>query len=144
MRKIIYLIVIFAFMTSCIMKKTETATTKTLDINGAGVILKPTIVDLDVNGAKVSGRAVAKFGENIEDVKILLVAEVLRKANADVLVEPRYAFETVNNETTISVSGFPATYKNFRPLKEEDLKLINLGLSQKAEVIEPSPSIKKQ
>lgn len=124
MRKIIYLIVIFAFMTSCIMKKTETATTKTLDINGAGVILKPTIVDLDVNGAKVSGRAVAKFGENIEDVKILLVAEVLRKANADVLVEPRYAFETVNNETTISVSGYPATYKNFRPIKEEDLKLI--------------------
>ena len=124
MRKIIYLIVIFAFMTSCIMKKTETATTKTLDINGAGVILKPTIVDLDVNGAKVSGRAVAKFGENIEDVKILLVAEVLRKSNADVLVEPRYAFETVNNETTISVSGYPATYKNFRPIKEEDLKLI--------------------
>ena len=124
MRKIIYLIVIFAFMTSCIMKKTETATTKTLDINGAGVILKPTIVDLDVNGAKVSGRAVAKFGENIEDVKILLVAEVLRKANADVLVEPRYAFETVNNETTISVSGYPATYKNFRPIKEDDLKLI--------------------
>ena len=124
MRKIIYLIVIFAFMTSCIMKKTETATTKTLDINGAGVILKPTIVDLDVNGAKVSGRAVAKFGENIEDVKTLLVAEVLRKANADVLVEPRYAFETVNNETTISVSGYPATYKNFRPIKEEDLKLI--------------------
>ena len=124
MRKIIYLIVIFAFMTSCIMKKTETATTKTLDINGAGVILKPTIVDLDVNGAKVSGRAVAKFGENIEEVKILLVAEVLRKANADVLVEPRYAFETVNNETTISVSGYPATYKNFRPIKEEDLKLI--------------------
>ena len=144
MRKIIYLIVIFAFMTSCIMKKTETATTKTLDINGAAVIQKPTIVDLDVNGAKVSGRAVAKFGENIEDVKLLLVAEVLRKSNADVLVEPRYAFETVNNETTISVSGFPATYKNFRPLKEEDLKLINLGLSQKAEVIEPSPSIKKQ
>ena len=144
MRKIIYLIVIFAFITSCIMKKTETATTKTLDINGAGVILKPTIVDLDVNGAKVSGRAVAKFGENIEDVKILLVAEVLRKANADVLVEPRYAFETVNNETTISVSGYPATYKNFRPIKEEDLKLINLGISQKAEVIEPSPSIKKQ
>ena len=124
MRKIIYLIVIFAFMTSCIMQKTETATTKTLDINGAGVILKPTIVDLDVNGAKVSGRAVAKFGENIEDVKTLLVAEVLRKANADVLVEPRYAFETVNNETTISVSGYPATYKNFRPIKEEDLKLI--------------------
>ena len=124
MRKIIYLIVIFAFMTSCIMKKTETATTKTLDINGAGVIQKPTIVDLDVNGAKVSGRAVAKFGENIEDIKNLLVAEVLRKVNADVLVEPRYAFETVNNETTISVSGYPATYKNFRPIKEEDLKLI--------------------
>ena len=144
MRKIIKLIVISALMTSCIIKKTETATTKTLDINGAAVIQKPTIVDLDVNGAKVSGRAVAKFGENIEDVKLLLVAEVLRKSNADVLVEPRYAFETVNNETTISVSGFPATYKNFRPLKEEDLKLINLGLSQKAEVIEPSPSIKKQ
>ena len=131
-------------MTSCIIKKTETATTKIIDINGAGVIQKPTIVDLDVNGAKVSGRAVAKFGENIEDIKNLLVAEVLRKVNADVLVEPRYAFETVNNETTISVSGYPATYKNFRPIKEEDLKLINLGISQKAEVIEPSPSIKKQ
>ena len=124
MIKIIYLIVIFAFMTSCIMKKTETATTKILYVNGVGIIQNPTIADLDVNGAKVSGRAVAKFGENIEEVKILLVAEVLRKANADVLVEPRYAFETVNNETTISVSGYPATYKNFRPIKEEDLKLI--------------------
>ena len=124
MIKIIYLIVISAFMTSCIIKKTETATTKIIDINGAGVIQKPTIVDLDVNGAKVSGRAVAKFGENIEDVKTLLVAEVLRKANADVLVEPRYVIETINNESIITVSGYHATYKNFRPIKEEDIKLI--------------------
>ena len=124
MRKIIYFILISAFMTSCIIKKTETATTKIIDINGAGVIQKPTIVDLDVNGAKVSGRAVAKFGENIEDVKTLLVAEVLRKANADVLVEPRYVIETINNESIITVSGYHATYKNFRPIKEEDIKLI--------------------
>ena len=67
---------------------------------------------------------VAKFGENIEDVKTLLVAEVLRKANADVLVEPRYVIETINNESIITVSGYHATYKNFRPIKEEDIKLI--------------------
>lgn len=124
MIKIIYLIVISAFMTSCIIKKTETATTKILYVNGVGIIQNPTIVDLDVNGAKVSGRAVAKFGENIEDVKTLLVAEVIRKANADVLVEPRYVIETINNESIITVSGYHATYKNFRPIKEEDIKLI--------------------
>ena len=124
MIKIIYLIVISAFMTSCIIKKTETATTKILYVNGVGIIQNPTIADLDVNGAKVSGRAVAKFGENIEEVKILLVAEVLRKANADVLVEPRYVIETINNESIITVSGYHATYKNFRPIKEEDIKLI--------------------
>jgi len=124
MIKIIYLIVISAFMTSCIIKKTDTATTKILYVNGVGIIQNPTIVDLDVNGAKVSGRAVAKFGENIEDVKTLLVAEVLRKANADVLVEPRYVIETINNESIITVSGYYATYKNFRPIKEEDIKLI--------------------
>ena len=124
MRKIIYFILISAFMTSCIIKKTETATTKILYVNGVGIIQNPTIVDLDVNGAKVSGRAVAKFGENIEDVKTLLVAEVLRKANADVLVEPRYVIETINNESIITVSGYHATYKNFRPIKEEDIKLI--------------------
>ena len=124
MIKIIYLIVISAFMTSCIIKKTETATTKILYVNGVGIIQNPTIVDLDVNGAKVSGRAVAKFGENIEDVKTLLVAEVLRKANADVLVEPRYVIATINNESIITVSGYHATYKNFRPIKEENIKLI--------------------
>ncbi len=124
MIKIIYLIVISAFMTSCIIKKTETATTKILYVNGVGIIQNPTIADLDVNGAKVSGRAVAKFGENIEDVKTLLVAEVIRKANADVLVEPRYVIETINNESIITVSGYHATYKNFRPIKEEDIKLI--------------------
>jgi hypothetical protein len=62
----------------------------------------------------------------------------LRKANADVLVEPRYTIETSNSESTITVSGYAATYKNFRPIKEEDVNLINAGVIQKAEVIKPT------
>jgi hypothetical protein len=36
------------------------------------------------------------------------------------LVEPKYDVETVNDDITVTVTGFSANYKNFRQLKAED------------------------
>lgn len=127
-------VVALSFFTSCSVIKTNTS--KTMDIYGAGVLHKPVIVDLDVKEIRVTGMATMTKGVSIEPVKQDAVADALRKANADVLVEPKFETKTSRGLTTATVTGFPATYKNFRPITLEDVKLLRVGVTQKAEVFE--------
>lgn len=120
-------------LTSC-STTSRVNTSKTMDIYGAGVIHKPVIVDLDVKDTKVTGTATANMDE---DVKNLAVANALKESKADVLVEPKFEIEAKNGKRTATVIGYPATYKNFRPIKPEDAALLNTGIIQKANVYEP-------
>ena len=43
----------------------------------------------------------------------------------------------------ITITGFPATYKNFRPIEKADIELLNVGIVQKAKVEEPKTVKKK-
>lgn len=128
------MIVAALFLTSCGSLKTTTS--KTMDIYGAGIIHKPVIVDLDVKETKVTGTATMSTNMTLEAVKREAVADALRKANADVLVEPKFQTTTDHGRTTATVTGFPATYSNFRPIKEEDVKLLQVGVTQRADVYE--------
>ena len=107
---------------SCSSVKTNTS--KSLDIYGAGVIQKPVIVDLVVKEIKITGFAT---GSAVENVKSMAVANAINKANVDVLVEPVYEITTSNGKTTVTVTGFPGSYKNFRPMVEEDVKILEIG-----------------
>ena len=126
-----------AFLTSCTVLKTNTA--KTMDIYGSGVIQKPVVVDLDVKEAKVTGTSTETQGKAIDMIKQEAVADAIKKASADILVEPTFETITSNGKITVTVTGFPGTYKNFRIIKDtNDVKLLKAGIIHKAEVYEPT------
>src|ERR1039458_322350 len=105
-----------AFLTSCTVLKTNTA--KSMDIYGSGVIQKPVVVDLDVKEAKVTGTSTETQGKAIDMIKQEAVADAIKKASADILVEPTFETITSNGKITVTVTGFPGTYKNFRIIKD--------------------------
>lgn len=144
MKKQIFFFTVLALtiLTSCSVVKTNTS--KTMDIYGAGVLHKPVIVDLEVKEIRVTGMATLTKGVSLEPVKQEAVADALRKSGADVLVEPKFETKTSGGRTTATVTGFPATYKNFRSITLEDVKLLRVGVTQKAAVSESGNLLKKK
>jgi len=49
-----------------------------------------------------------------------------------------YTIVSISRTFTVTVTGFPATYKNFRDIKIEDIPLIKAGILQTAKVAEPT------
>ncbi len=107
-----------------------------MDIYGAGVIHCPVVVDLDVKDARVTGTATASQNVPVDFVKQDAVSDALTKSSADVLVEPKFQTVTTAGKITATVTGFPATYKNFRSVTKEDIPLLEVGIVQKANVSE--------
>ena len=127
--------ILFLLLSSCAPTKSSSKTTKTFDVAGGGIVQNPLIVDLEVKETKVNGTATG-YSSSIKAVKQAAVANAISAAGADVLVEPRYSSETVNSQVTVIATGYPATYKNFRALEQEDLPLLEAGASQTANVQE--------
>lgn len=140
--KLTYVLLAVLTLSSCYVSKTSTS--KTTDIYGSGVIHLPVVAELDVSNVKVTGTAAAAKGTSIEVVKQDAVADALKKANADVLVEPKFETETTASQTTATVTGFPATYKNFRPITAADVPLLEVGVLQVAKLEEPSAFERKK
>lgn len=118
----------------------NTGTSKTMDIVGPGVIHKPIIADLNVNQQKASKTITVSATDMLESVRNNAVRELLKEHQADVLIEPVYESTTEGGRTTVTVYGWPATYKNFRPIEEKDLKLLEVkpNILQKAETSQPA------
>lgn len=137
MKKIIFLFSLGVLFTSCSVTKSGTA--KSMDIVGPGVIHKPIVVDLDVNPVKSVTTSTFSGIESMQNAKNDVVRQLLKEHNADVLVEPTFETETKNGKTQLTVKGWPATYKNFRPIEEKDLKFLEVRPSylQKAETYQP-------
>lgn len=131
-------LVIVITLVSCSSTKSTTNTSKTLNIYGSGVIQKPVIVDLDVKQTKVAATVNGKIGSNIEVLKAEAVSIAVKNAQADVLVEPTYTIVSNRGTSTVTVSGFPATYINFRDITLEDVPLVKAGILQTARVAEPT------
>lgn len=127
--------------TSCAILKTSTV--KTMEISGAGVIQKPVIVDLDVKGERVTGTAITSSEKTLQKAKNEAISNALKKVNADVLVEIRFETETSRGKTTVTASGYPATYKNFRPIKEEDILLLKALVPCNEIIYMPTTTSKK-
>lgn len=100
--------------------KSYSKTTVTSDIQGPTVIQKPVIADLDVQPTRVIGTATGKGASAIDELKQQALSDALMKSNADVLIEPRYEISSKFNRSTVNVTGYPATYKNFRSMEAED------------------------
>jgi hypothetical protein len=96
-----------------------------------------------VKDIKVTGTATSTSGEPLIVTKNNAVYDALKNAKADVLVEPLFDTESSNGKTTVTVRGFPATYKNFRPITDGDIELLKAGILQKAATYE-LPSLSKE
>ena len=130
--------ILFALLASCVLffascisvRKLETA--KTRDVAVTGLVHLPTVATLDVSQTKVTELFTINAKKKLSDAdKAFAVSKLLTKYNADVLVEPRYTIEvtTAGKRSTFNVivSGYPATYKNFRPLSLDDIDLLNVS-----------------
>jgi hypothetical protein len=103
-------------LSSCATMQKKTYSVTTVDITHTGVIQKPVIADLIVGQTKVYGKA--SFDNKNEAVK-----NALATVNADVLIEPNFTYTSdmaSGYVSEVEVSGFPATYKNFRTIEDSD------------------------
>lgn len=125
----------------------QTATTVDID---AKVVQVPTVADLDVQPQRVAGTQTWRWKFfNLDQLSIgqrkqNLIYDMVNEAKADVLVEPQVRFtKKLFGERTLTISGYPATYKNFRKPSEEDLKAIRAanGTPEKVVVVGDSAHI---
>jgi hypothetical protein len=116
------LALMFSFNSCRTIKNT---TTKDTDVAGPTVIQKPVIADLDVKEKKVTGTFSGSSSFSMSYAKNMAIADALKASNADVLIEPR--FETIKSwrNIEVTVTGYPATYKNFRPMEAADTIFVN-------------------
>ena len=129
MRTALFLGALLLLSSCTTLKKAETA--KTLEIYGPGVIQNPVIADLDVQQQKVRGTASGRTSATAS-LKNMALVNAIKTAKADVLVAPVYELETTGGRTTVTVSGFPATYTSFRSATAADSSLINAGYMHRA------------
>ena len=115
-------IIIMIALTSCVALPSSArgAEVKIVYISDSGIYHTPVIADLEVQQIKITGTASGRQAE-FEQLKVLATENALSKSNADVLVEPRYSWEiTGYDKMTMQVTGYSATYKNFRSISELD------------------------
>lgn len=120
-----------ALMASCTTTKSVSSTTstaRTLDPETPELV-----ADLEVANMKVTGEFKADFGTdeavNEQMLKDNAVYNALKTMKADVLVAPQYHVvkETSGRKYyTVTVTGYPAFYRNFRPMPVERITNIEL------------------
>jgi hypothetical protein len=107
-------------------KKARTYDYDYLYINKQGIVQRPLIVDLEV-GKKAS---ITKTYKNVttDMARQNTIEDFIRQNNADVIVQPLFTINTEDNNTkttvTVTLSGYPANYKNFRPYEAKDKELL--------------------
>ncbi len=124
MRKLIFFSLVALYATSCSSLKQTTNTSKTLGIYGAGVIQKPVITNLKVNPAKITSNFSGTGVQNIDYLKSQAIAKAMQESNADVILEPSYEVVSNGNNVQIKVTGYAASYQNFRQLTGTDTSLL--------------------
>jgi len=139
--RIILAIVLLALLSACSVSSRYTVTSKTNDIYGSTVIHNPMVADLDVQERKITEEYSSEGSMNptnseIESAKNHATANALKKSSADILIEPNYEVRITpsgHQKTIIKVvvTGYPATYSNFRNVRMEDLAIIEKTASIK-------------
>lgn len=133
-------------ITSCQMVQ-QTADTVGID---AKVVQVPTVADLDVQPQRVTSTQTWRWRFlNVDQLslgqrKLNLIYDMVNEAKADVLVEPQVRFtKNFFGERSLTISGYPASYKNFRKPTAEDLKAIRAanGTPEKVVVVGDSAHI---
>ncbi len=131
MKKFVFFAGLLLLCASCTTVK-KTSSTQPVSSNIEAAVT----ADLDVKNTKISytyypTNSVRRGGE--ANVKAAAIAEALRmNGNADVLVESQqeiYVRQGLLGKKikSVTVTGYPATYKNFKSVDEETLKKVMVG-----------------
>lgn len=125
MRLTLACIAIFTILltTSCTTTKSRTFDYDYLFINKQGIIQRPLITDLDVVKQKVK-MSKTYSDATLSEAKETIMGEFMQENNCDLIVQPYFSSSTVGNSQTtsltITLTGFPASYKNIRQYEPKD------------------------
>ena len=108
-------------VTSC---QTVRQTASTADIE-THVVQYPTVADIDIKPQRITSTETWFWNPfdrtTTKQRKENLIYDMVVKNDADVLIEPQIRLVKSGLERTLTISGFPAKYKNFRKASEADL-----------------------
>ena len=120
----------------------QKATSERLDL-AKTVRFIPSLASLEVRPTRVTATAYANELEGLKDeeMKQAIVAKALATANGDVMVAPQFttAKGADGKMTSMTVVGYSATIKSFRPMTEEDVVFDETLLDK---VSQPTPDRK--
>ncbi len=134
MKRLIIIAAVASVMASCAVTKTRTA--RTADISSE-ITQMPTVVELDVADKREKSDTFEwtnrmfsfKHRIGVKDKTQEAIAQILERADADVLVEPRVSVDRkikpFATGYALSVSGYPAKYTAFRTASAEDIETVN-------------------
>lgn len=103
----------------------QTSSSESIDTH----ICNLTVADMKVSGDKAEKTVNWAWNPlttfSLAEQKKSATAELLRDSEADVLVEPQYIVSRrgIFRGGSVTVSGYPATYSNFRNMTKEELEL---------------------
>ena len=125
-------------MASCNNSVYKSHTAKSMEIYGPGVMHLPVVADLSVRKVKVSFSVNDKnTSMNTRQLREAAIAGALQEHKADVLVEPSFSLERHRGVSTITVSGWPADYTQFRTMDTTDIRLMEAGTLHRADTSMP-------
>lgn len=131
MNKSILLLICAALFSSCSVTQKMAVSSPVEDV---GVHQYPTVADLDIKPQKVTSTEEWRFvpfnwGQPTLDVrKGNMIAEMLEANGGDVLLEPHTVYtKRMFGKRTLKISGFVASFDNFRKASDEDLKALEIG-----------------
>lgn len=125
MKKLIILASILLMATSCGPSIVKSYTTRSAYMPLAFESV-PMVSELAVSRTKVSAEVKVQYkGQSRKSLEEFAVGEALNKANADILLEPRYEYVTKGKQLlSIKVSGYPARFSNFHKVTEEEAEIM--------------------
>lgn len=141
-RTFIPLIAVAFAISSC--QVTQTIPTKTMGIGESGVIQTPVLAELEVSPTKLTKTVQVKKAKTPDLAKMMAVAQVLKDTKSDLLVEPQYEINRKGGKTFVTVTSYPAIYRNFRSITPDDDYILEHMRYRRTEVTEGSTSVKSR
>lgn len=127
-------ILMFACITLLASCKVTQKTAVTAPVEDIGVHQYPTVADLKVKPEKVSKTEEWNFvpfniGQPTLNIrKGNMIAEMVNENGGDILLEPQMQYnKRLFGKRTLTISGFVASFDNFRKASDEDLKALAIG-----------------
>lgn len=122
--RLLLLTLISVVFTSAEGRKKDQEPTNTVNIETT--ITAVSTAELNISDKRVS--KTSSWGPKIlspttiEQRKANLIIELCREVGADVLVDPQFTYsKRILGGGKLSVSGYPATYKNFRAMTDKEV-----------------------